>query len=128
MQFQASITVTGGVVGPDPVASPGTVPAGSLLVLPVRSTYEAEFWDTLGLSFYQAGAPAATVDGELWALDEATAGGPPASRVFYFVGNVTLRNQTLTSVTLPVSGPLYFRQTGDGMVALSTGTVSASLF
>jgi len=124
VRFIADVLVENGVVDADPVADP------DLVLTPKLVGHEGEgplrdrgCTQRLLLSFLGGAGTTTTV--EIWALDRATADGPPASRVFYLVAPAfVLTNQQLVEVaaTVPAHGTFYIRQTAgtdDGVVKVA---------
>lgn len=129
MKIAASITVTAGVVGPDPETNPADVPEGALLRVPDRRSP----FDVPILATYLALAAGAaeTVTVEVWAADESTLTGPPADRKFYRVLTALVLTANRLQLLSPFaaalapmpSGVLYLRQTADTLA--TEGTIGA---
>jgi len=124
MLFQASITVSPGGLGPDPIADPGAVPDSALLDLPIADPFMGFEWNSV--FFVLIGTPGETITGDVWALDQT----PPATRgkqrVFVLVARVDLTANVLFSLRPPICGTLYFQQIADALSAAATLQVSIS--
>ena len=128
MLFPAVASVSPGLIGPDPVASPGDVPAELLLRLPsiMPGTSVSPVSAHLVLD-----APAAeTVTVDLYVLDEATdvdqtqddpTAALAARRFYLWASGTTLTGGTVTAITSPgaaaVLGSVYVCPTADTLTA-----------
>ena len=114
MDFIGQVAVANGGTDADPVAAPASVLAAKLIGHagegPLR---DRDTTQRFVLSFVGSAAGQTTTV-EVWALDEATAGGAAADRRFYRIATgVVLTHKVLTAVAgpVPASGPFYIRQT-----------------
>jgi hypothetical protein len=127
MRFQAHVTVSNGLAGPDPVATPDLVPDALLSSVPDRRAY-ADASTTRG--FLALDAPAGeTVTVSLYALDEATVptDRPPtgtelAARRFYLLAaaQVVTAGSLLALTGAPPGGTIYVRPTADTLTGSGT--------
>jgi hypothetical protein len=128
MFFPAVASSSPGLVGPDPVASPGDVPSELLLRLPAIMPGTSVSPVSAHLVLDAPAAESVTVD--LYVLDEATdvdqtqddPTAALASRRFYLWDSaVTLTGGTVTAITVAgvaaVLGSVYVRPTADTLAA-----------